>query len=275
MRPVLLLPVFFVAFSVWASKPDLQLANVYQDHINLENYWVSEKYDGVRAYWNGLQLLSRAGNIIHAPSWFTADLPLEPLDGELWLARGQFDQLSGIIRRQTPVDEDWSNVQYLVFDLPDSQLIFDQRLQRLEAIIGKIDTAFVRLVKQEKIFNQALLMQKLDEVVAYGGEGLMLHLGSSTYKKFRSNDLLKLKRYSDAEAVVLKHLPGKGKFEGMIGSMLVETLEGKRFKIGTGFSDAQRRNPPPIGSVITYKYFGLTSKGIPRFASFLRIRKSY
>ena len=160
----------------------------------------------------------------------------------------------------------------MVFDLPGSPLIFDDRLKQLQAIIKNINAPFIRLVKQEKIATHALLMQKLDEVTAVGGEGLMLHRGSSKYKNYRSDDLLKLKKYDDAEATVLKHFEGKGKFKGMLGSILVETTDGKRFKIGSGFSDAERRNPPAIGSLITYKYFGLTSKGIPRFASFLRVR---
>ena len=262
----------FFAISAIPAPPALQLANVYKNHIDLQNYWVSEKYDGVRAFWNGKQLISRQGHTIHAPRWFTAPLPDEKLDGELWLARGQFDRLSGIIRHQQPTDSDWRGIQYMVFDLPGSPLIFDDRLKQLQAIIKNINAPFIRLVKQEKIATHALLMQKLDEVTAVGGEGLMLHRGSSKYKNYRSDDLLKLKKYDDAEATVLKHFEGKGKFKGMLGSILVETTDGKRFKIGSGFSDAERRNPPAIGSLITYKYFGLTSKGIPRFASFLRVR---
>lgn len=260
---------------VEASPPALQLANVYHDSINLDEYWVSEKYDGVRAFWNGKQLFSRQGNIIQAPVWFTAALPDEQLDGELWLARGKFDQLSGIIRRQSPIDSDWLGVKYMVFDLPGSRMIFDDRLNQLETIIQKINKPHVRLVQQEKMATHELLMQKLEEVVADGGEGLMLHLGSSTYKSFRSDDLLKLKNYSDAEAKVIQHIPGKGKFKGLLGSILVETNDKRRFKIGSGFSNVERKNPPAIGSIITYKYFGLTSKGTPRFASFTRVRKAY
>lgn len=266
--------LFFCSASQ-ASTPGLQLANTYHDNIDLNKYWVSEKYDGVRAYWDGKQLLSRQGNIILAPDWFTAPLPGEKLDGELWLARGKFDQLSGIIRRQTPIDSDWTKIKYMVFDLPRSPMIFDDRLKRLEAIIQKIDPLHIQLVKQEKITTNELLMQKLDDVVIGGGEGLMLHLGSSAYKTFRSDDLLKLKKYSDAEATIIEYIPGKGKFKGMLGSILVETEDEKRFKIGSGFSDAERKNPPAIGSVITYKFFGLTSKGTPRFASFLRVRNAH
>jgi DNA ligase-1 len=268
---------FLIFFSqvVAASSPGLQLANVYHDNIKIDNYWVSEKYDGVRAFWDGEQLLSRQGNPIHAPTWFVEPLPDEQLDGELWIDRGMFDQVSGIIRRQTPDDKDWQSVRYMVFDLPASSLIFDDRLLQLKAIVTKVNRPHVRLVKQYRVTSGKLLKQKLDEVVAAGGEGLMLHLGSSTYKAFRTDDLLKVKKHSDAEAVVIKHFAGKGKYKGMMGSMLVQTLDGKRFKIGSGFSNAERENPPAPGTVITFKYFGLTSKGTPRFASFLRERKAH
>lgn len=257
------------------ESPNLQLANKYHDQIDLRNYWVSEKYDGVRAFWNGKQLISRQGNIINAPAWFTAPLAAVQLDGELWLDRGKFDQLSGIIRRQSPVDDNWRNIKYMVFDLPNSKQVFDERLGRLKLLIKKIKAPHIRLVEQVKISTHGALMQKLDGVVASNGEGLILHLGSSTYKNTRSDDLLKLKKYSDAEAIVIKHIPGKGKFKGLLGSILVEMDDKKRFKIGSGFSLADRNNPPAIGSVITYKYFGLTNNGIPRFASFLRGRNDH
>lgn len=258
-----------------ASPPALQLANVYHNAINLDHYWVSEKYDGVRAYWDGGQLLSRQGNRINAPEWFTEALPELALDGELWIGRGRFEQLSGIVRRRTPQAADWRDIKYMVFDLPGSPMIFDDRLRRLQQIIGRINQPHVRLVDQQKITTQDLLMRKLDEIVAAGGEGLMLHRGSSIYKGYRSDDLLKLKRYADAEAKVVGHFPGKGKYQGMLGSILVETDDNKRFKIGSGFSDNERKNPPPIGARITYKYFGLSGRGIPRFASFLRIRQEH
>lgn len=264
--------LIFISNIVVASPPQLQLANVYSDDIKLDSYWVSEKYDGVRAFWDGNQLLSRQGNVIHAPVWFVKPLPKTKLDGELWIARGMFDELSGIVRRQLPDEKEWRKIKYMLFDLPGSSSIFDDRLHQLKAIVMKIDRPYVRLVEQYKIASHTELMQKLDQVVAAGAEGLMLHLGSSTYRSFRSDDLLKVKKHSDAEAIVIAHLPGKGKFRGMMGSILVETKDGKRFKIGSGFSNEERKNPPAPGSIITFKYFGLTGKGTPRFASFLRVR---
>ncbi len=253
--------------------PDLLLANIYQSDIKLQNCWVSEKFDGVRAYWNGVNLVSRQGNIFHAPEWFTGVLPKMALDGELWLGRGKFEQLSGLVRRQSPDDASWSGIKFMIFDLPGHAGVFDERLKRLEEIVADIKTSHIQLVEQFKVSSHENLMKELDDVVNQGGEGLMLHLGSSVYKNGRSDDLLKLKKHFDAEAVVINYIPGKGKYKGMLGSMLVETSDKKRFKIGTGFSDAERKNPPAIGSIVTYKYFGLTNKGIPRFASFMRVRK--
>ena len=266
-----LLLALFVS-SALADAPALLLAKVYSDQTDLNNYWVSEKLDGVRAYWDGQQLISRRGNRFAAPAWFTAGFPDEPLDGELWMGRGTFDVLSGTVRQQTPDDDQWRKVNYMVFDMPIPDLTFDERLARLTQLIAAQGVPHLQLVEQYKVTDRATLMQDLERVVARGGEGLMLHRGASLYRAARSDDLLKLKTYEDAEAVVIAHLPGKGKYEGMMGSLLVEMPNRRRFKIGTGFSDAQRADPPPIGSTITYKYFGKTNSELPRFASFLRMR---
>ncbi len=275
LLPFLLTPSFSHASNPDDQTPELLLANIYQPGINLQDYWVSEKLDGVRAYWDGTHLISRQGNIYQAPAWFIAALPQIALDGELWIAREKFSQLSGLVRRQSPSDADWRDIKYMVFDLPGSDDTFDERLKQLEQIIGSINAAHIQLIQQHKISSHEALMNKLDEIVQQGGEGLMLHRGSSKYINGRTDDLLKLKSYLDAEAVVIEHLPGSGKYKGMLGSMLVETADKKRFRIGTGFSDEERKNPPAIGSLVTYKYFGLTNNGIPRFASFVRVRDDY
>lgn len=252
--------------------PKILLAKTYQSNIKLENYWVSEKLDGVRAYWNGSQLVSRQGNVFLAPKWFTDVLPQEPLDGELWLGRGRFSELSGLVRRKTINNESWKNIRFMVFDLPNSPQVFNERLKRLNEIVHRINAKHIQLVKQYKIETEKQLQAELESMVMQGGEGLMLHDVNSYYKSGRHNDMLKLKKYADAEAIVIKHLEGKGKYKGLLGAVLVETVNKKSFKIGSGFSDKQRRNPPKIGDVITFKYYGLTKNGIPRFASFMRIR---
>ncbi len=255
------------------GKPSLMLANIYRQNINLANYLVSEKYDGVRALWDGKELMSRSGHVYHAPRWFTEPFPPQPLDGELWMGRQQFEPLVSAVRSQHPDDAAWRKVKFMVFDLPGSAGVFSQRLERLRRIIDAANTPWLRLVKQDSITSHKELMRKLDKITKAGAEGLMLHRTDSLYRGARSDDLLKLKPYMDAEATVIKQLPGKGKYTGMLGALLVETSNGTRFKIGTGFSDKQRRSPPPVGAVITYQYRGLTRKGVPRFASFLRIRE--
>lgn len=259
-----------------AAPPALQLANVYHEHINLNDYWVSEKLDGVRAYWDGKQLISRQGNVIHAPAWFTQHFPSIALDGELWIDRNQFELVSGIVRQQQPDDNQWRQVRFMVFDLPQHPGIFTQRLLAMQTIIAEISSPYLQWIPQYRINDHQALMLELDKIVQQGGEGLMLHRGNSYYQAVRNDDVLKVKQFFDAEAVVIAHLPGTGKYTGMMGALLVENSEDKiRFKIGTGFSDAQRRNPPPIGSVITYQYLGKTKNNLPRFASFLRIKTDH
>lgn len=255
-----------------AKPPELTLANVYQKGMPLEGYWVSEKLDGVRAYWTGEQFLSRGGQEYRAPGWFTKKFPAHPLDGELWMGRGRFAELSGAVRQLVPDDDDWRRIRFMVFDLPDHGATFDQRLARLRVLIEKIGSPYMALVDQQRASTHEKLMERLEHVVDVGGEGLMLRLGASEYRSGRSNDLLKVKQYQDAEAVVVQHLPGKGKYEGSMGSLLVELENGRQFRIGSGFSDSERASPPEPGTTITFKYYGFTSTGLPRFASFLRIR---
>lgn len=267
----LLLPVTAVS---GGDAPALSLANTYQTDIDLSEYWISEKLDGVRAYWDGKQLLTRQGNIIHAPTWFTAPLPVDlRLDGELWMGRGNFEQLSAIVRRQSPIDEQWRLLSYNIFDLPGLRQPFDQRVVTMKQLNFARQNPHISVLKQFRLNSHRQLLERLNSLVTEGAEGLMLHRGSAYYRSGRSDDLLKLKPYMDAEARVIKHYPGKGKYTGMMGSMLVEDAQGRQFRIGTGFSDAERRSPPAPGSLITYKYFGVTNRGIPRFASFLRLRQ--
>jgi DNA ligase-1 len=255
-----------------AVPPELTLANVYQKGMPLDGYWVSEKLDGVRAYWTGEKFLSRGGHEYRAPDWFSKKFPGHPLDGELWMGRGRFAELSGVVRQVVPDEDDWRRIRFMVFDLPDQEATFDQRLARLRVLIEKVGSPYMALVDQQRASTHENLMQRLDEIVDAGGEGLMLRLGASGYRTGRSNDLLKAKQYQDAEAVVVQHLPGKGKYEGLMGSLLVELENGRQFRIGSGFSDSERASPPEPGSVITFKYYGHTATGLPRFASFLRIR---
>ncbi len=255
-----------------AEPPFLQLANVYDDNVNLKDYWVSEKLDGVRAYWNGKQLISRQGNRIQAPQWFIQNFPHEALDGELWMGHNQFELVSGIVRQQKPNNSQWRLIRYMVFDMPKNPAVYTARFAALQKLIASINSPYLQCIPQIKIENHQRLMEQLNIIVKQGGEGLMLHRGESHYQALRNNDLLKVKAFADAEATVIAHIGGKGKYKGMLGALLVENTDKLRFKIGSGFSDAQRKNPPGIGSIISYKYFGKTKTNLPRFVSFIRVR---
>ena len=273
--PLVFLILAFSSHSVFSRdvpKPKIMLANVYHQGLDLNDYWVSEKYDGVRALWDGKQFISRGGNIYHAPEWFTADLPKVNLDGELWVSRQSFELLVSTVRDKQPDSEAWGKVKFMVFDMPNIRDTFDNRLSHLTQIIQSAKIPWLRVVEQIKLKDHQALMAHLKKVTALGAEGLMLHKGSSQYRAKRSGDLLKVKPYEDAEAIVVAHITGKGKYINMMGAIKVILDNGDTFKIGTGFSDAERRNPPKIGSVITYQYRGKTKRGIPRFASYLRER---
>lgn len=252
--------------------PPLLLAQRFEGVAQLAEYWVSEKLDGVRGYWDGEKLLTRGGNRIRTPGWFTAGWPAEPLDGELWIGRGQFEATASIVRRMEPVDADWRRVHFVAFDLPASAAPFFARKLELERRLAALGIDWLRAVARFRVADEAALEDALRAVVASGGEGLMLQHEHSHYRAERSSGLLKLKHFEDAEAQVIAHLPGSGKYEGLLGSVEVRTPQGVVFRIGSGFSDELRRRPPPLGSWITYRHEGVTENGIPRFARFLRMR---
>ena len=255
-----------------ADAPALLLANVWTPAVDPTGWWISEKYDGIRGFWDGKKLWTRNGNAVHAPDYFLAELPAEiALDGELWIARGKFEEALSVVLSQTP-DVRWKRVRFMVFDAPKAAGTFEQRTQFIKNTLPEKNT-HVRPVAQERCKNAVHLIAERDRIVALGGEGLMLRKPESEYEAGRSPTLLKVKPQDDAEATIIAHLPGKGKLSGKLGSIRVRTDEGREFSIGTGFTDAQRETPPPIGTRITYRFRGLTAKGIPRFPAFLRVRK--
>ena len=259
-----------------ASAADgVLLAKSAPANIDPAGYLVSEKLDGVRALWDGKVLRFRSGRLIAAPAWFTAKLPTTPLDGELWLGRGQFDALSGAVRKAKAVDADWQKVNYMVFELPAGSGDFKDRALALDSIVNTAAWPQLQAIEQTAIANRATLQAKLDDVVQGGGEGLILHLANAPLATGRSDALLKLKPVQDAEATVVGHVAGKGKYAGVTGALDVKIADGQRFKLGTGLSDAQRKAPPAIGSTVTYTYRDLTPSGKPRFASFLRVYENF
>lgn len=254
------------------DESPLQLALEAPPDVDPRGWLVSEKLDGVRAWWDGRVLRFRSGIVIQAPAWFIASLPRLPLDGELWLGRGRFEEVVSTVRRKEPVDAAWRSVRYEVFDLPGAEGSFAQRSQHLSRVVEHAGSPVLRAVEQFELPNRAALFSVLDDVVGGGGEGLMLHRADAEWRSGRSGALLKLKPLDDDEALVVGHEPGQGRNAGRVGALRVRDGRGQEFRLGTGLDDEARRNPPPVGSVVTYTHQGRTAQGLPRFASFLRVR---
>lgn len=267
---------------------------------NVQEFVMSEKLDGVRALWNGKQLLTRNGRVIKAPACFTKHFPPFALDGELWIGRGEFEKALTLVQKDcthcpcsgdrealdsSRGDSSWGRAKYYVFDVPDCTLesspkahcTLFERLRVLESYLASAPTMPISLIKHEPIASEKQLFKHLQELSEQGAEGLVLRKVTAPYERTRSPNALKLKLYEDAECKVVAHNAGKGKYAGKLGSLTCEqiaengTKRTLRFKIGSGFSDTERQSPPPLGSIITYKFYGTTKNGFPRFAVFHRI----
>lgn len=272
MRQLLTLLLCLLAWPVLPASPDPMLATTYRGGVPVDAFLVSEKLDGVRARWDGRALWTRGGARIAAPAAFTRRWPAEPMDGELWIARGRFDEVSALVCRASTDAQAWRNVRFMAFDLPAQPGPFAERVVRMRHLVSTTRNTHLVMIPQQRFDTRTGLDTELARVVAAGGEGLMLHRRAARYRAGRSEDLLKYKPHEDAEAQVVAHLPGKGKYEGMMGALQVRTRDGRHFRIGTGFTDALRARPPPVGAWLTYRYNGVTSTGLPRFARFLRLR---
>jgi DNA ligase-1 len=255
-----------------AAPPRVMLPMVYRGGLDVSQYWISEKLDGVRGRWDGHHLWARSGAAIDPPAWFTAHWPAVPMDGEIWIARGRFDAMSTLVRTPGIGGEGWRQVHFMVFDLPGDRGTFEQRVLHMRTLIPAAGVPWLRVIPQFRLRDRAALDAKLAVIVAAGGEGLVLQQRSAHYTVGRSPTLLKYKPYDDAEARVVAYTAGQGKYAGELGALVVRRPDGMQFRIGSGFSDAQRAHPPPLGSQVTYRYNGLTANGAPRFARFLHIR---
>ncbi|MEY4137861.1 MAG: hypothetical protein RLZZ371_43 [Pseudomonadota bacterium] len=254
------------------TQPALMHARLWPSGLDPKLFLVSEKLDGARAFWDGQSLRFRSGLPISAPDWFVAGLPKTPLDGELWLGRGRFDELSGTVRKKLPVDAEWRQLKYMIFDLPGAAGSFAERSQRINTLLAELNEPWLQAVNQTHLRDAASVQSLLKQTVKDGGEGLVLHRANAVWAPGRSDALFKLKPMPDEEGRVLAHLPGKGRHAGRMGALLLGLPDGRQFALGTGFSDAQRADPPPVGAIVTYRYRGRTPQGLPRFASFFRVQ---
>ncbi len=268
----LLLFCFGLLLTAQANAIKPMLPQIYTDQEDVSGWLMSEKLDGVRGYWDGKQMLSKNGNVFYPPQEFTADLPPFPLEGELWGGRGSFERTVSIVMKQQPHDG-WRQLKFAIFDVPMASGGFTARLTAASDWFAAHPAAYAFIIPQLPVADQAALQQELEKIERLGGEGLIVRKPNALYVSGRNMEILKLKSYQDAEATVLAHLPGKGKNAGRLGALLVKFDDGKEFKIGSGFSDDERISPPPIGTVVTFKFYGRYESGLPKFPSFLRIRR--
>jgi DNA ligase-1 len=317
------------------NREFLQLAHDFDPTKHgVGGWYVSEKLDGMRAYWDGgitrgiecsdipfantekddrlitlpvsTGLWSRYAKPIYAPNWFLNQLPTIPLDGELFLERGGFQELISIVKQHV-ADERWKNVYYHVFDSPSDIIMWspgrinnpncrldipdlrdyvqDKRndyapalpfwkiLNRLHSFITVNSNAIV--VKQTRlssITRQALeqIDSMLDAVTDVGGEGLILRKAESLWVPKRSHDLLKVKNLLDSEGIVTGWTAGKGKLSGLIGALIIKWKD-VEFEL-SGFTDSERRiGNFEIGSVVNFKYTEVSKDGKPLKARFSRV----
>ena len=263
----------------YQTKFQPMLAHKWTTNDDPMGWWMSEKLDGVRAIWDGKHLISRLGNAFPAPQWFLDRLPKPTnpdeeflLDGELFTSRKNFQETVSIVRN-SKLGQEWEKITYMVFDIPTLEQPFEKRMEFLEKLImTDVETPVdkvAQLVKHRKVANMDHLLQELQNVQKLGGEGLMIRQPGSFYQQTRSTTLLKVKTFYDAEARVVEYTPGRGKHAGRMGALICRMESGKQFRIGTGFSDNIRNNPPPIDSIITYRFQELTKSNIPRFAAYV------
>ncbi|MBN2233092.1 MAG: DNA ligase [Deltaproteobacteria bacterium] len=269
---VLLVGLVSGLFPSPAPAMELMLPQVYSRQVDVSGWWMSEKLDGVRGYWDGERLRSRQGRAFSPPAAFTRDLPPFPLEGELWAGRGGFEQVQSVVMKE-PGDERWLTLKFGIFDVPAASGPFRERIALAQRWFADHPSSCAFVIEQKPVADHAALAAELHRIEALGGEGLIVRQPDALYVAGRRPDILKVKSFFDDEARVVAHLPGEGRNRDRLGALLVERTDGVRFKIGTGFSDDERENPPPVGATITYKYYGTYESGLPRFPVFLRLRR--
>ena len=259
----LLLFLIINAYSI-----ELKKAKIYdKEKHHIDNWLMSEKLDGIRAYWDGKEFRSKNGNKIYAPNWFTKDFPNFQLDGELWTKRDDFENIQNIVLDTNP-SQKWEEITYNIFEVPNTKGNFEERLKKLEQWLKNNPNKNIKIIPQIKCKNQEHLEIYLKELLDKKAEGIILKNPNKDYFQGRSDDILKVKKFFDDEGLVIGHNYKNEKFK----SLKIELKNKVVFNLGGGFSNQQRLNPPQIGDIITFKYYGFTKNQKPKFASFLRIR---
>ncbi len=269
----------------FAFSLDLLRLSKYKDQ-NVSGWLASEKLDGVRAYWDGENLLSRQGKKLNAPLSFTKNFPKFALDGELYAKELKFEEIQATVMDKLPDEKAWQRLKFHIFDVPEASGGLLDRLEVLAKFLKNKPNENLIIIKQIKMRDNAQFLKFTEDIIIKGGEGAVVREPNAPYERKRSKNALKFKKFKDAECEVIAINKGSGKYVKFAGSLTCKALGGKDkeeksgepksgtvFKIGSGLSDEKRRNPPKIGSIITYKFQNLTAKGKPRFPIFLRVRE--
>jgi DNA ligase-1 len=271
-RCLLLALLLCLQSSVFAETLPLQQVRHYTAQTDTTGWLMSEKLDGIRGYWTGKKLLTRTGKPLHAPDWFIIQFPPFPLDGELWRKRDDFHFVQRTVLDSTP-STDWHQITFNVFEVPEAEGNFRQRLSKLEVWLQSNPSSPIKIIEQVPCKGTEHLYSFLHEVESGGGEGVIVKNPSLPFSSGSHQVVLKVKSYQTMEGEVIGYNPGKGQFKAMMGSLTLRLSSGLECKIGSGFTLSERKNPPPLGSIIVIKHHGLTKNGVPRFATYLRTRK--
>jgi len=276
------------------------------DRIDPVGHFCSEKLDGYRAIFKGGEFHSRNDKMYNSPLWFRKCLPDRVIDGELWISREEFEKM-GCVRKKEPVDSEWMEVTFQVYDIIDCEGGFGSRLKELLKIVkeatkkwniyrkklGKDDERFLkmkcplRFVTQTPVKSVSHLKELFHRFVSQGAEGIMIKDPNSLYEPGkRSKKLLKIKPSFDAEGIIIGYKPGNGKYKDLLGAFVCKQLmnhgsyssidENKDHIFSISGMDDDVRNSyketHPVGTIISYEHSGITGRGVPRFARYLRIR---
>ena len=271
---------------------------------DVQGWFMSEKFDGYRACYSykDKQFYSRQNKPFNAPQWFIEAMPPRLVDGELWIGRNMFQEM-GVVRKKVPIDEEWLNVTFQVYDMPEEPGTFKERIKELKRIVkltkerwitrrknfpypfNKLDCPVV-VAEQIPLKNDAHMTSVYQDIIKNGGEGIMLKDPESSYEGKRSSSLLKYKPNFDEEAIIIDYKPGQGKYSGMLGGFICKPLinhdsyssidedEDHIFAI-SGMDDEVRKSykqTHPVGTIISFEHSGKTDKGKPRFGRYTRVR---
>ncbi len=263
--------IFFFCTFCQAKELHLQKARSYTGKEDIKGWVMSEKLDGIRGYWDGSRLLTRKGLPLHPPPWFIKNFPAFELDGELWSKQGDFEFIQSVVLDAEP-GPGWEKINYHIFEVPNQNGTFFHRLARAKEWFKSHPTPHVRVIRQTLIQDKSDLERFFLEVKSRGGEGVIAKDPNMPYHTGRSTHVLKVKKARDMEGLVIGINKGKGKYKNAMGSLTLKLENGIIFKLGTGFTDRVRNNPPGVGTTVTFKYHGFSKNGVPKFASFLRVR---